>query len=111
MLLWQYIINAFWYITLLPFSRTPQSVNQTAIAGMTSTPTTVGLLGHNGRVGTAILSALAPLHGTNYTVVILHRPGSNLSSVPSGIETREIDLSKEDGKDFDAAVKGLHVLV
>jgi hypothetical protein len=80
-------------------------------SGMTQTHTVVGILGHNGRVGSELLRQLTSLHGNDFTVVVLHRPGSNVSTIPSGIETREIELDGEDGKRFDKAVSGINVLV
>ena len=76
------------------------------------TPHVVGLQGHTGRIGSAVLKAIIEHHNAGKVVlVILHRPGSDLSSVPNGVETREIDLSRPDESKIKAAVKGLNVLV
>ena len=80
-------------------------------SGMTQTHTVVGILGHNGRVGSELLEQLTSLHANNITVVVLHRPGSNTSTIPTGIETREIELAGKDGKRFDQAVAGINILV
>ena len=77
----------------------------------TGSHTVIGILGHNGRVGSALLTKLAPYNGKSLTVIILHRPSSDLSSVPKGIETRSFDLKSDDGTTFDKAVAGLHILV
>jgi hypothetical protein len=75
-------------------------------------PITVGLIGHNGLVGAKILAHFAALQTEGkIKLVVLHRPGSSISAVPSDIEKRAIDLTAADGPAFDAAVQGLDVLV
>ena len=75
-------------------------------------PHVVGLLGHTGRTGSVALKVINQGHISGKLVlVILHRPGSDLSTVPVGIETREVDLSKPDQGQIKAAVEGLNVLM
>lgn len=90
-----------------------QRSSKTAASAETATAQhlVVGILGHNGRVGSAILNELAPHNGKHLTVIVLHRPSSDISNVPKGIETRSIDLDKPDGEDFNRAVAGLHILM
>lgn len=72
----------------------------------------VGLLGHNGLVGSKLLAELTTLHKDNkLTLVILHRASSDLSTIADGIEKRVIDLTAEDGPDYDAALKGIDLLM
>ncbi|ORY26970.1 hypothetical protein BCR39DRAFT_599556 [Naematelia encephala] len=56
---------------------------------------TVGLIGHTGNIGKQILKHLIkPYEDGKLNIIILHRAGSDLSSVPKGIETRQVDISK-----------------
>ena len=73
-------------------------------------PHVVALQGHTGLTGTAAFKALLVQHDAGrLTLVVIHRPGSDTSMVPSTVETRELDLSKPDEAKIRAAVKGLSV--
>lgn len=75
-------------------------------------PVTVGIIGHNGLVGSKLLEQFAALQAEGKVkVVVLHRANSSTSTIPSDIEKRVVDLTAADGPDFDAAVQGLDVLV
>jgi len=70
---------------------------------------TVGLLGHNGFVGKALLHALLPAaQAGKIKLVVLHRPESDISTVPEGIEAREVDLDTGDVAKNSAALAGIH---
>ena len=79
---------------------------------MTSTLHTVGLLGPNGRVGSAVLNALLPtVEQGKVKLVVLHRPGSPPKvKLPAVVEVREIDLEGDAAKTAQA-VKGINVMV
>lgn len=78
----------------------------------TMTPHTVGLLAHTGRTGSAALRVLLEAHRLGkINLVVLFRPGSNLSTIDKDVETRELDLSAPDTDKIKAAVKGLNVLI
>ena len=71
---------------------------------------TIGVIGHNGRVGAAIFSTL--LQSRQAKVVVLHRPDSkNLSAIPSGIEARVLDLANGSLEDRVKALAGLDTVV
>lgn len=73
---------------------------------------TVGLLGHTGRIGSHALKHLVLAHQSgNITLIVLHRPASNIASVPEGIETRVLDLKNGDEEQIKKSVKGLQVLM
>ena len=74
----------------------------------------VALIGHNGTVGNNLLPYLVEAHKKgSIKLVILHRPSTELSKIPSdvGIEKRIVEL--EDGKidSIKAAVKDLEVVM
>ena len=73
---------------------------------------TVGLLGSNGRVGSAILSAsLEPSRHDKINLVLLHRPGSSpKAKLPSHVQVRSIDLQGEE-EGILQAVQGIQVFV
>jgi hypothetical protein len=74
--------------------------------------TTVGLINHNGQLGSAVMSALAPhAQKGDIKLVVLHRPSSDLSKVPHGVETRVLDLEKGDKAELKEAVKGLNIVM
>jgi len=79
---------------------------------MSHAPLVVGLLGHNGMIGSKILAELTPLHqDKTITLIVLHRASSDLSKIDEGIEKRVIDLEAEDGPAYDAALQGIQVLM
>ena len=79
---------------------------------MTTSPHIVGLLGPNGRVGSAILNALVPsVEQGKIKLVVLHRPGSPPKvELSATVEVREIDLEGDAAK-IEQAVKGINVMV
>ena len=69
---------------------------------------TVALAGHTGRIGRPTLDALAKAQEAGkFKLVVVHRPGSNTSIVPKGIETRVLDLDQADT--IEPALKGINV--
>lgn len=74
----------------------------------------VGLLSHNGLVGSFLLKYLLPAHqeGT-INLVILHRSTTDLSTLPKDLETRLVDLSEgQDAKVVnEKAVNGLGIVI
>jgi len=72
---------------------------------------TVGILGHNGLVGAALIPSLVKAHQANQLkLVVLHRATSDVSKIPSGIEKRVIDLAA--GVDaIKSVVKGINILL
>lgn len=73
---------------------------------------TVGILGHTGRVGSQIVKHMIGYHREGkVNLVILHRPSSNISQVPAEIETRVIDLSKDEPDQHLEAIRGLDVVM
>ena len=74
--------------------------------------TTVGVLGHTGRVGSHLVKHLIEYHRQGKVkLVILHRPSSNISNLPKGVETRMVDLTKDEPDKHLEAVKGLNVVM
>jgi len=74
----------------------------------------IGLLSHNGYVGKPIFKYLLPAaQEGKIHLVVLHRPSSDISSVPAGehVETREVDLETGDLAKNTAAVKGLNIVI
>ncbi|GFZ49149.1 hypothetical protein JCM24511_06899 [Saitozyma sp. JCM 24511] len=69
----------------------------------------VGLIGHNGRVGSAVLTAL--LKRNDLRVVVLHRPESDVTSIPAGMEKRVLDLEKGSPGEIEKAIEGLQVVI
>lgn len=60
---------------------------------------TVAIYGATGNLGKSALPHFIKFHNENkLKLVILHRPGSNIASLnlPSSIETRAIDLEKDE---------------
>lgn len=75
-------------------------------------PINVGIIGHNGLVGSKLLQQFSDLQSAGKVkLVVLHRPTSSTSTIPADVEKRVLDLSAQDGPDFDAAVAGLDVIV
>jgi hypothetical protein len=75
-------------------------------------PHTIGLIGHNGNVGSAVLAALLPAHKSgSIKLAILHRPSSSTSNIPSDVEKRVIDLEKKDVGALKSAVAGINILM
>jgi hypothetical protein len=73
---------------------------------------TVALLNHNGRLGAAIYAALLPLvQHFRIALVVLHRPGSDISSIPPEVETRALDLERGDLAHVRTAVQGINVVM
>lgn len=74
----------------------------------------VALIGHNGTVGENILPYLVDAHKKgSIKLVILHRPNSDLSKIPSdtGIEKRIIELEEGKVDAIKAVVKDLEVVM
>jgi nucleoside-diphosphate-sugar epimerase len=77
-----------------------------------SSTTTVGIIGHTGRVGSQVLKNLITYHEQGQIeVIVLHRPSSDISKVPSGIETRVIDLTQDEPEKHLAAIQGINVIM
>jgi len=75
-------------------------------------PITVGLLGHTGRVGSEILKNLIKYNQAGLIKpIVLHRPSSDISKIPSGIETRVLDLANDEPAQHLAAVEGINVVM
>ncbi|WVF66516.1 hypothetical protein IAT40_001256 [Kwoniella sp. CBS 6097] len=75
-------------------------------------PLTVGLLAHTGQVGVHFLHSLVEEHDKgNVRLVILHRDGSDLSSVPKGVETRVVQLDENGKQKNEKAVEELEVVL
>lgn len=73
---------------------------------------TVGLLGHNGMIGSKLAAELTSLHQSGrLNLVVLHRASSDISMVADDIETRVIDLEAEDGSAYDTAIAGIQILM
>ncbi|TYJ51392.1 hypothetical protein B9479_008042 [Cryptococcus floricola] len=75
-------------------------------------PITVGLLAHNGSVGRALLASLyqAQTKG-DLKVVVLHRPNSDTSKVPSDVEKRVVELGEGKVDAVRDATKDLEVVI
>lgn len=74
----------------------------------------VALLGHNGTVGSNLLPYLINAHAKgSLKLVILYRPSSDLSKIPSdeGIEKRVIELKDGEKEKIRATVKDLEVIM
>lgn len=74
----------------------------------------VALIGHNGTVGENILPYLVDAHKKGaIKLVILHRPNSDASKIPSdaGIEKRIIELEEGKIDAIKAVVKDLEVVM
>lgn len=80
---------------------------------MSSSPiNTVGVLGHTGRVGSQLVKNLIEYHQQGKVkLVVLHRPSSDISALPEGVETRVIELAKDEPEKHLEAVKGLNVVM
>ncbi|WVQ94143.1 hypothetical protein IAU59_001221 [Kwoniella sp. CBS 9459] len=75
-------------------------------------PLSVGLLAHTGQVGVHFLHSLVEEHDRgNVKLVVLHREGSDLSSVPEGVETRPVQLDEQGEEKNKKAVDGLDVVL
>ena len=73
---------------------------------------TVALMGHTGRTGRPALNHLAEAHAAGkIKLIVVHRPSSDTSIVPPGIETRVIDLDKNDEGEIAAAVRGVEIFL
>lgn len=73
---------------------------------------TVGILGINGNLGSHLFRHLVAAHDAGkLEVVVLHRPSSDLSAVPHGIEKRVLDLEKANKAEVQSAVKGLNIVM
>lgn len=74
--------------------------------------TTVALLSHTGLVGRGLLKPFLAAHVTKQiNLVILHRPDSDISSIPNDIEKRVLDLVSNDRDEITAAVEGIEILI
>ncbi|ORY34816.1 hypothetical protein BCR39DRAFT_514939 [Naematelia encephala] len=75
-------------------------------------PHTVALQGHTGRIGGAAYQALLPGHAAGkFKLVIVHRPGSDVSKLPKDVEAREIDFENADEATITKAVQGINFYV
>ena len=73
-------------------------------------PHTVALQGHNGRTGSAALKALSAAHGAGkIKLVVVHRPGSDVSTIPPGVEARQVDLGQPNAEEIKRAIEGVNV--
>jgi hypothetical protein len=79
---------------------------------MSAAPTTVGLISFTGRIGKHIYNTLLGAHQAGQVkFIVLHRPSSDISGIPSGVETRTIDLEKSGEEELKAATKGINILM
>ncbi|ORY24567.1 hypothetical protein BCR39DRAFT_546505 [Naematelia encephala] len=74
--------------------------------------TTVALLSHTGYVGSNLLRAFLPAHTDGkIKLVVIHRPSSNVATIPEGIERRILDLDRSSEAEIKAAVDGIEVFI
>lgn len=74
--------------------------------------TSVGVLGHTGRIGSQVVKHLVEYHKQGkIRLVILHRPSSNISNLPEDVETRVLNLDKDEPDKHFEAIKGLQVVM
>jgi aspartate-semialdehyde dehydrogenase len=74
--------------------------------------TTVGIIGHTGRVGSQVLKNMASYHEQGLLrVIVLHRPSSDVSKVHSDLETRILDLAQDEPDKHLAAIQGINVIM
>ena len=72
---------------------------------------TIGIMGHNGRIGAALSALLVKAHqAARIKLVVLHRSSSDISKIPSGIEKRVIDLEGDVGS-LRPAFSGINVMM
>ncbi|WVQ74178.1 hypothetical protein IAR50_003772 [Cryptococcus sp. DSM 104548] len=75
-------------------------------------PITVGLLGHTGTVGSALFTPLYEAHKKgDLKLVILHRPSSDISKVPSDVDKRVVELEESKVDAIKDATKDLEVVI
>ncbi len=73
-------------------------------------PHTVALQPHTGRIGSAAFKELLKAHNEGKIVlVVIHRPGSDLSTVPAGVEAREVNLAEPDEAKIKESLKGINI--
>lgn len=74
---------------------------------------TIAIRGHDGNVGKHVLPHLIKAHQEGHIrLVVLHRPTSDVSKIPSGIELRAIDTDTEEGKQkLPEQLAGINVLM
>jgi nucleoside-diphosphate-sugar epimerase len=74
---------------------------------------TVAIRGHDGNVGRHVLPHLVKAHQQGLIrLVILHRPSSDTSKLPSNIELRVIDTDTEEGrKQLPKQLAGINALM
>lgn len=98
-----------------PTSLTRTKINTNSrdlITEMPDSLTTIGILGHTGRVGSQITKNLIAYQTQGLIrVIILHRPGSRISDLPPEVETRVIELEKDVPEDHFTAIKDLNVVM
>ncbi|WVQ80070.1 hypothetical protein IAT38_002171 [Cryptococcus sp. DSM 104549] len=76
-------------------------------------PTKVAILAHNGLIGKPTFKNLLAAHTAGkIELTVLHRPSSDLSTVPedSGVATRAVDFEKADISEIRKAVEGQEVV-
>ncbi|WVQ74179.1 hypothetical protein IAR50_003773 [Cryptococcus sp. DSM 104548] len=75
-------------------------------------PVTVGLLAHTGTVGAALFTPLYEAHKRgDVKLVILHRPSSDVSKVPAGVDKRIVELEESKVDAIRGATKDLEVVI
>lgn len=75
-------------------------------------PNTVALLTVTGTLGPHLLKALGDQHVSGkIKLIALHRPDSDISNVPNGVETRVLDYESATAEDVAKALKGVEILV
>jgi hypothetical protein len=74
--------------------------------------TTIGLISHTGRISSHIYNPLVKAQEAGQVrLVVLHRSSSDISNIPKDMETRVLDLEKEDAGEMGRAIKGINVLM
>jgi len=72
--------------------------------------TTLAIIGHNGNVGKRVLPHLIKAHQNGQIrLVVLHRPGSAIDSIPANVERRE--YPNTDVTSLKGVVKGINIML
>lgn len=66
----------------------------------------IAIYGHRGWVGSAVLRALT---GTGAPIKVLHRAGSDISSIPSGVTSAVVDL--DDAQTLVPALQDIDIVL
>lgn len=78
-----------------------------ALNNMSTSTRTIAFVGHSGRIGKHVVQALSA--DPSVKLRVLHRPTSDISTLPQGVETRQVDYS--DVAAVTEALRGVHVLM